>query len=128
MDKYKGNDIVGVERENERDENYKSTKNPQIDNSRTGNNYHVVKTEGSYLKCINARIKELAQKRKIKDDAVLMCSFILGSDGEFFDGLSTQQIREFFKDVTCFFADRYGYENILSAVKVEGEEKSAHFL
>ncbi len=84
-----------------------------------------MKTEGSYLKCINARIKELAPKRKIKDDAVLMCSFILGSDGEFFDGLSTQQMREFFRDVTRFFADRYGYENILSAV-VHLDETTPH--
>ena len=29
MEKYKRGDIVGIERENERDENYKSTKNPQ---------------------------------------------------------------------------------------------------
>ncbi len=54
-----------------------------------------------------------------------MCSFILGSDGEFFDGLSTQQIREFFRDVTRFFADRYGYENILSAV-VHLDETTPH--
>lgn len=125
MDKYQRGAIVGVERENERDENYKSTKNPQIDSSRTGNNYHVIKAEGSYLKCINARIKELTQKRKIKDDAVLMCSFILGSDGEFFDGLSTQQTYEFFNDVARFFADRYGYENILSAV-VHLDETTPH--
>ncbi len=125
MDKYQRNTIVGVERENERDENYKSTKNPQIDNNRTSANYHVMKTEGSYIKRINARIKELAPKRKIKDDAVLMCSFILGSDKEFFDSLTTQQMHEFFHDVTDFFENRYGTENILSAV-VHLDETTPH--
>ena len=125
MDKYQRNAIVGVERENERDANYKSARNPQIDNSRTSENYHVIKTKGSYLKRINARIKELAPKRKIKDDAVLMCSFILGSDKEFFDSLTTQQMHEFFHDVTDFFENRYGTENILSAV-VHLDETTPH--
>ena len=125
MDKYQRKDIVGVERENERDENYKPNKNPQIDLSRTSDNYHVLKTESSYITRINARIKELAPKRKIKDDAVLMCSFILGSDKEFFDGLSTQQMHKFFHDVTDFFEYRYGTENILSAV-VHLDETTPH--
>lgn len=125
MDKYQRNAIVGVERENERDENYKSNRNPQIDSNRTSENYHVMKTECAYLKRINARIKELAPKRKIKDDAVLMCSFILGSDKKFFDSLTTQQMHEFFHDITDFFANRYGTENILSAV-VHLDETTPH--
>ena len=89
MEKYKRGDIVGIERENERDENYKSTSNPQIDKSRTHLNYHTLPYEKKYLVFIDERIKELAPKRKIKDDAVLITSFILGSDKEFFDGIST---------------------------------------
>lgn len=54
-----------------------------------------------------------------------MCSFILGSDKEFFDGLTKFQRREFFYDVTEFFAERYGYENILSAV-VHLDETTPH--
>ena len=83
MDKYKRGDIVGIERENERDENYKSTRNPQIDKSRTHLNYHTLPHEKKYLAFIDKRIKELAPKRKIKDDAVLITSFILGSDKDF---------------------------------------------
>lgn len=81
--------------------------------------------EDTYKKCINARLKELAQKRKIKDDAVLMCSFILGSDKEFFDGLSKIEMHEFFHNVTDFFEERYGTENILSAV-VHLDETTPH--
>lgn len=125
MEKYKRGDIVGIERENERDENYKSTKNPQIDKSRTHLNYHTLPHEKKYLAFIDERIKELAPKRKIKDDAVLITSFILGSDKEFFDGISPETQKQFFDDCTEFFAERYGKENVTSAV-VHLDESTPH--
>ena len=125
MEKYKRADIVGIERENERDENYKSTKNPQIDKSRTHLNYHTLPYEKKYLSFIDERIKELAPKRKIKDDAVLITSFILGSDKEFFDGISPEAQKQFFDDCTEFFAERYGKENVVSAV-VHLDESTPH--
>ena len=125
MEKYKRDDIVGIERENERDENYKSTKNPQIDKSRTRLNYHTLPYEKKYLAFIDERIKELAPKRKIKDDAVLITSFILGSDKEFFDGISPETQKQFFYDCTEFFAERYGKENVVSAV-VHLDESTPH--
>ena len=125
MDKYKRGDIVGIERENERDENYKSTRNPQIDKSRTHLNYHTLPHEKKYLAFIDKRIKELAPKRKIKDDAVLITSFILGSDKEFFDGISPEVQKQFFDDCTEFFAERHGKENVVSAV-VHLDESTPH--
>ena len=115
MEKYKRADIVGIERENERDENYKSTKNPQIDKSRTHMNYHTLPYEKKYLSFIDERIKELAPKRKIKDDAVLITSFVLGSDKDFFDRITAEQQKQFFVDCTDFFSERYGKENVASA-------------
>ena len=125
MEKYKRGDIVGIERENERDENYKSTKNPQIDKSRTHLNYHTLPHEKKYLAFIDERIKELAPKRKIKDDAVLITSFILGSDKEFFDGISPETQKQFFYDCTDFFTERYGKENVVSSV-VHLDESTPH--
>ncbi len=125
MEKYKRGDIVGIERENERDENYKSTKNPQIDKARTHLNYHTLPYEKKYLSFIDERIKELAPKRKIKDDAVLITSFILGSDKEFFDGISPEMQKQFFSDCTEFFTERYGKENVVSAV-VHLDESTPH--
>ena len=125
MEKYKRADIVGIERENERDENYKSTKNPQIDKLRTPLNYHTLPYEKKYLAFIDERIKELAPKRKIKDDAVLITSFILGSDKEFFDGITPETQKRFFDDCTEFFAERYGKENVVSAV-VHLDESTPH--
>lgn len=125
MEKYKRGDIVGIERENERDEKYKSTRNPQIDKSRTHLNYHTLPHEKKYLAFIDERIKELAPKRKIKDDAVLITSFILGSDKEFFDGISPETQKRFFDDCSGFFAERYGKENVVSAV-VHLDESTPH--
>lgn len=125
MDKYHRKDVVGMERENERDENYKSKINPQIDSTRTLNNYHIIRRDETYLSYIDKRIKELAPKRKIKDDAVLINSFILGSDGEFFSGLTQEQQREYFGDCAMCFAERYGEENIISAV-VHVDETNPH--
>lgn len=61
MDKYHRADVIGIERENERDENYKSTKNPQIDGTRTGENYHIIERSNTYLAYIDKRIKACAQ-------------------------------------------------------------------
>lgn len=125
MDKYHRKDVVGIERENERDENYTSKKNPQIDNARTPNNYHIIGRDETYLSYIDKRIKELAPKRKIKDDAVLINSFILGSDEEFFAILTSEQQKEFFWDCAMCFAERYGEENIISAI-VHMDETNPH--
>lgn len=125
MEKYKRADVVGIERENERDENYKSTRNPQIDKSKTSLNYHTVPYEKKYLAFIDERIKQLSPKRKIKDDAVLITSFILGSDKEFFDGISPKMQNRFFADCTDFFSERYGKENVVSAV-VHLDESTPH--
>ena len=125
MEKYKRADIVGIERENERDENYKSTRNPQIDKSKTCLNYHTMPYEKKYLSFIDTRIKQLSPTRKIKDDAVLITSFILGSDKEFFDRITAEQQTRFFADCTEFFSERYGKENVTSAV-VHLDESTPH--
>ena len=44
MEKYHKTDIAPVEQENERDENYQAD-NPQIDFTRTRNNYNIIKSK-----------------------------------------------------------------------------------
>lgn len=127
MKKYnnkKRDNVTPIEKENERDENY-SPDNPQIDLSRTHNNYHTVYPQGSYMEYINERISTLPLKRKVRNDAVLMCSFIIGSDGNFFIGLTPSEKRQFFEEATEYFAERFGEENIISAV-VHVDETTPH--
>ena len=124
MEKYHKTDIAPVEQENERDKNYPAN-NPQIDCARTRNNYNVIKRQCSYTQHINRRITELDLPTKVRKDAVLMCSFVVGSDREFFKSISEREQEKFFVDCTRFFADRYGEENIISAV-VHMDETTPH--
>ena len=124
MKKLKRQSVGNVERENERDQTYEA-KNPKIDLSRTRNNYHIVSPSQSYIDFINDRIASLNLKRKVRSDAIYMNTFVLGSGHEFFEGMPTAKQREFFEDCVKFFADKYGAENIISAV-VHMDETTPH--
>ena len=123
MEKYHKQDVAPIEKENERDENYKSD-NPQIDSERTRNNYRFTPYFGkTYTEFINGRIKELGLSPR--KDAVVMNSFVLGSDKQFFDSLSSVEQYNFFSDCYKFFVGRYGEENIIAAV-VHNDESTLH--
>ena len=124
MKKLKRQSVGNVERENERDETYEA-KNPNIDSARTKNNYHIVAAPKSYLDFINARIASLCLKRKVRSDAIYMNTFVLSSGHEFFEGMPTEKQEEFFEDFVKFFANKYGAENIISAV-VHMDETTPH--
>ena len=123
MEKYHKQDVAPIEKENERDENYEAS-NPQIDSERTKNNYRFTPYFGKiYTEFINGRIKELGLSPR--KDAVVMNSFVLGSDKAFFDGLAKVEQYNFFSDCYKFFAERYGEENIIAAV-VHNDETTPH--
>lgn len=123
MEKYHKQDVAPIEKENERDENYKSD-NPQIDSERTKNNYRFTPYFGkTYTGFINGRIKEL--ELSPRKDAVVMNSFVLGSDKTFFDGLAKVEQYNFFSNCYQFFAERYGEENIIAAI-IHNDETTPH--
>ena len=123
MEKYHKQDVAPIEKENERDEYYEAS-NPQIDSERTRNNYRFTPYFGkTYTEYINGRIKELGLSPR--KDAVVMNSFVLGSDKIFFDGLAKVEQYNFFSDCYKFFAERYGEENIIAAV-VHNDESTPH--
>ena len=123
MEKYHKQDVAPIERENERDENYKSD-NPQIDKERTKNNYRFTPHFGkTYTEFINDKIHAL--ELSPRKDAVVMNSFVIGSNKTFFDGLPQIQQYNFFSECYQFFAVRYGEENIISAV-VHTDETTPH--
>ena len=78
-----------------------------------------------HAEMINKRLATLTLKRKIRSDAILMNSFVISSDGEFFKGLRAWEQRAFFEDCAFFFMEKYGYENMLSAV-VHMDETTPH--
>ena len=123
MEKYHKQDVAPIEKENERDEKYEAS-NPQIDSERTKTNYRFTPYFGkTYTEFINGRIKELGLSPR--KDAVVMNSFVLGSDKTFFDGVAKIEQYNFFSDCYQFFAERYGEENIIAAV-VHNDEITPH--
>ena len=124
MEKYHKTDICPIENENERDENYVGS-NTCIDSSRTKDNYRLLFRSSSYTDFINARISELNLPKAPRKDAVLMASFVVGSDREFFKGLNEDEQNAFFRDCANFFIDRYGRKNIISAV-IHNDETTPH--
>ena len=124
MEKYHKTDICLIEKENERDETYEAS-NPQIDSERTKDNYRTFARYCTYTEFINRRIDELNLSTKPRKDAVLMASFVIGSDGEFFKGLTRAEQERFFYECTRYFAEKYGKENIISAV-VHNDETTPH--
>jgi len=122
MKKLQRGDIPPVEKENERNENYKGS-NAQIDSERTSNNYHFIKREKSYLSYVDQRVKELGCRTK--KDTVLISTFVITASPEFFKDLPPELVREYFKMCYNFFAERYGEENIVSAI-VHMDETTPH--
>ncbi|MBR1676879.1 MAG: plasmid recombination protein [Clostridia bacterium] len=126
MKKYPQGDIAKVALENERQEGYIRIGKETIDTSRTKNNYHLVPPpDNGYVEFIDQRIKQAGVKRKVKDDAIKMVSFVMTSDKDFFEGMPPQVERAFFSDCVNFVKKCYGEENIISAV-AHKDETSPH--
>ena len=122
----KPDDIGKIENENERNEGYTRIGRETIDTERTHENYHIISApEGRYMDFINKRIKEVGVKRKVKDDAVRMATFVISAKGDYFKDMPPEKEREFFTDCVDFIARHFGRKNIISAV-VHKDETSPH--
>lgn len=118
-------DIAGVQIHNRRERKH-SNSNPDIDFTKSGENYTLKETKLTYNKAVQERVQNGYKSQKsIRKDAVLMCEVLFTSDKAFFERLSDEQERAFFADCYKFAADRYGEENIISAV-VHKDEKTPH--
>ena len=90
-----------------------------------GNHTPTSKPEASYWDKINKELATLQTNRKIRKDAVYICSCVLGASSEFFEGKTFSEQRQFFTDYAKLFADKYGKQNIVSAV-VHMDETTPH--
>ena len=128
VQKLKGSAIGGVEIHSEREREGVSHTNPDIDWSRTEQNYQLhepaLHARGTYARRIDDRLRKAGITR-VRKDAVKLCGVVISSDREFFSQLSDEQQREFFQRSYDFMAARYGKENILSAV-VHMDETTPH--
>ena len=102
-------------------ERYKS--NPDIDPTRTHLNYHLVEPDDKYRPMLLRRIEEVGAKRR-KDSIVLQDCFIGASPG-WIKAKSIDDQNKYFNYTFEFFSEKFGRENIISAV-VHMDEATPH--
>ena len=80
-------DVKGIEIHDRREKDHSLT-NPDIDFSRSGENYDLCPAQNtSFSSAVQERIDQLDLKKAVRKDAVVMAQVIVTSDGAFFDGL-----------------------------------------
>jgi hypothetical protein len=125
MQKLKATDIKGIQFHNQRER--ESQTNKDIDKSKEHLNYDLLnESKMDY----NDRIKKEIEDRytgtkKIRKDAVRLCSFMVTSDKEFFDRLDPAEEKRFFEESLTFLQTRYGKQNMIYSV-VHKDEKTPH--
>ena len=100
---------------------YKS--NPDIDPSRTHQNYHIIEPPSKYRKAVLDRIESVGAKRR--KDSVVMQDCFVGGTPDWLKGKTVEEQREYFDYAYRFFEDSFGKENIISAV-VHLDEATPH--
>lgn len=119
FEKRKGGIARVIESHHERQkEEYFS--NPDIDNSLSEYNYHLLKPKKSYHQEINQRIEKA--KCKVRSNSVKFVDTLITSDSIFFKKHSGN---EYFKMAFDFMCEKVGKQNIISAV-VHNDEKTPH--
>lgn len=123
--KYKAGNVFGLQKHNQREnENYT---NNDIDKARTPLNYDLInKGNINYTKKIKMIIEaNRASQRAIRKDATVYCECIISSDSAFFEKLTEDSQKEFFKGALDYLKNKIGEEFIISA-NVHLDETTPH--
>ena len=114
--------VAGRDRHNERKkEEYKS--NPNIDRSKSEQNYHLIEPSGKYKQCCMERIQ--ATGARTRSNSVIMVEALITTSPEIMEKLNSSEQRQFFERAAAFLYERIGKENVISAV-VHMDEKTPH--
>lgn len=102
--------------------------NEDIDPSRTLENVEMVE-HGSYRAEVADRIERFRDsERAVRKDAVVLCEGIVTASPEFFEGLSAEEVKEFFEDAFRFTRSEAGAENMIHfTVHMDETTPHAHF-
>jgi hypothetical protein len=101
----------------------KYASNPDIDITRSKNNFHIIQPEQKYRREINDRIK--AAGCRIRKDSTMFVDTLITASPEFFEGRNKKEIKAFFVEAVDFMERKIGKGNIFSAV-VHMDEKTPH--
>ena len=120
--KHKAGPAGALEAHHERTkEQYAS--NPDIDKSRSKDNFHIVQPTQKYRKEIDSRIK--AAGCKTRRDSTMFVDTLITASPEFFTSRSKKEIQAYFTEAVAFMEQKVGRGNIFSAV-VHMDEKTPH--
>lgn len=123
--KFNSSAVRGIQIHDEREKEV-SHSNPDIDYSKTKENYTLKERPNkTYNQIIKERIESLELKKAVRKDAVVMCSFVVTSDKDFFEKNGEQVERYYFNKAYEFIKNKYGEENIISA-EVHKDETTPH--
>ncbi|HHX36741.1 MAG TPA: plasmid recombination protein [Clostridiaceae bacterium] len=120
--KYKAGPAGALEAHHERTKE-KYASNPDIDTSRSKDNFHIIQPTVKYRQEIDTRIKT-AGCRTRKDSTMFVDTLITASP-EFFKGRNRKEVHAFFTEAASFMEKKIGKGNIFSAV-VHMDEKTPH--
>lgn len=125
MQKIKAVGVKGIQFHNQRERESKT--NPDIEKAKSHLNYDLINKDNiNYNEKVKNIIAEnVVTDKAIRKDAVVVSSFIVTSDKEFFKGMNELEQRNFFKESYEFLSKRYGERNIVYA-SVHLDEKTPH--
>jgi len=123
--KVAGNGLGGMRSHVNRE--HESKTNPDIDPSKTKDNY-TLECDAQHLgKRVNARIKSLNLKKAVRKDAVKLVDLVVTASPEAMEKMSKEQRKEYFTAGLNFIKDFFGAENVMySQVHVDEDTDHAH--
>ena len=120
--KYNGPEIGHIEAHNERTkETY--TSNPDVDPSRSQNNFHLVAPQRGYRAAAERQIAEAGCRTR--SDSVRVVEALFTASPEFFQGKKRSEVKAFFREALEFLKAHQDEKTIISAV-VHMDEKTPH--
>lgn len=120
--KYKGPEIGHIESHNERTKE-KYASNPDIDTSRSKQNFHLVTPKRKYRAEAEKQIAEAGCRTR--SDSVRVVEALITASPEFFKGKKPNEVKAFFAEALSFMQAHQAKETIISAV-VHVDEKTPH--
>ena len=97
--------------------------NPDIDTSRSRDNFHIIRPTQKYLREIDRRIR--AAGCRTRKDSTMFVDTLITASPEFFTDRSRREVQAYFTEAAAFMERKVGRGNIFSAV-VHMDEKTPH--
>ena len=118
--KCKAGGVACRDRHNERKKvEYKS--NPNIDLTRSKDNYHLIEPHGRYKDAYTRMIGKAGCK--VRSNSTVLVETLITASPELLNRMTPKEQRQFFERAATFLYERIGKENVISAV-VHMDEKT----